>query len=210
MVTLVLTERRVRAAERTVQVTQEGQITERFTRAIEQLGNQDSMAIRLGGIYALERIAQDSKKDHWQVMEVLTAYVREKSPYDWTPHNLQPFQRIETDIQAILTVLGRRNIKHEQPSQVLNLRMTDLRAAELENANLRKVDLRFTNLHNAYLKGADLRDANLFQTNLMGTEFEGADLRGANLEVVWNSNQLQFNLAVINEGTKLPSHPTAA
>jgi hypothetical protein len=57
---------------RTVEVTQEQQITERFTRAIDQLGN-DKLSVKLGGIYALERIAKDSPKDHWQVMEVLTA-----------------------------------------------------------------------------------------------------------------------------------------
>ena len=74
--------RRVRATERTVEVAQEQQITERFTRAIEQLGNEQSMSMRLGGIYALERIAKDSERDHWQVMEVLTAYVRENARWE--------------------------------------------------------------------------------------------------------------------------------
>lgn len=75
--TLWVAWRRATAAEQTVEVAKEGQITERFTRAVEQLGNRESIAIRLGGIYALERIAKDSSTDHWQVMEVLTAYVRE-------------------------------------------------------------------------------------------------------------------------------------
>lgn len=35
----------------------------------------------LSGIYALERIAQDSKKDHWPIMEILTAYVRENAQW---------------------------------------------------------------------------------------------------------------------------------
>ena len=61
-----------------MQVAQEGQITERFTRAIEQLGSE-KMAIRLGGIYALERIANDSDKDYWPIIETLTAYVRERA-----------------------------------------------------------------------------------------------------------------------------------
>ncbi len=39
-----------------------------------------NLEVRLGGIYALERIARDSPKDHWTIMEVLTAYVRENSP----------------------------------------------------------------------------------------------------------------------------------
>ncbi len=47
---------------RTLQVNQEGQITERFSRAIEHLGD-DRLAVRLGGIYALERIARDSPRD---------------------------------------------------------------------------------------------------------------------------------------------------
>jgi hypothetical protein len=52
-----------------------GQITERFTRAIDQLGNA-ALDVRLGGIYALERIARDSSDDHPQIVDVLTAYVR--------------------------------------------------------------------------------------------------------------------------------------
>jgi hypothetical protein len=44
--------------------------------AIEQLGT-DSLAVRLGGIYALVQIAFDSAELHWPIMEVLTAYLRD-------------------------------------------------------------------------------------------------------------------------------------
>jgi hypothetical protein len=44
---------------RTYYLNREGQITERYTRAIDQLGST-SLSVRLGGIYALERIARDS------------------------------------------------------------------------------------------------------------------------------------------------------
>jgi len=64
---------------RRVVVAQEGQFTERFTRAVDQVGSE-KLEIRLGGIYALERLAKDSAdKDHWTIMEVLTAFVREQS-----------------------------------------------------------------------------------------------------------------------------------
>jgi hypothetical protein len=43
------------------QLDQQGQITERFTRAIDQLGHE-RLDVRLGGIYALERITNDSPK----------------------------------------------------------------------------------------------------------------------------------------------------
>ena len=46
-------DRTAESAQQTVRVAQEGQITERFTKAVEQFGNSESTAIRLGGIYAL-------------------------------------------------------------------------------------------------------------------------------------------------------------
>src|SRR5215217_8163404 len=72
--------------QRTLELTEQGQITERFTRAIDQLGatyettGKPRLEIRLGGVYALERIAWDSpERDYSTVMEVLTAYVRENT-----------------------------------------------------------------------------------------------------------------------------------
>jgi hypothetical protein len=69
---------------RRLEVAREGQITERFTRAIDQLGavhenGKRKLEVRLGGTYAAERIARESEKDHWPIMEILTAYVRENA-----------------------------------------------------------------------------------------------------------------------------------
>jgi hypothetical protein len=76
--------------------TQEKQITERFSKAVEQLGNEESITVRLGAIYSLERIAKDSKDDHWTIMEVLTAFIREKSN-----DNREPDAKISQDIAVI-------------------------------------------------------------------------------------------------------------
>jgi hypothetical protein len=46
---------------RTYLLNREGQVTERFTRAIDQLGSK-SLDVRLGGIYALER-SRGSRKE---------------------------------------------------------------------------------------------------------------------------------------------------
>jgi membrane protein implicated in regulation of membrane protease activity len=61
-------------ATRTYRLSQQGQITDRYTKAIEQLGS-DKLAVRLGGIYALERIATDSPQDRATIAEVLSAFV---------------------------------------------------------------------------------------------------------------------------------------
>ena len=71
-------------SQKALLVSQEGQIPDRFTMA-EQLGATDlrgnpKLEVRLGGIYSLERIANDSEKDHWAIMEVLGSYARLHAP----------------------------------------------------------------------------------------------------------------------------------
>ena len=151
----------VSVAQENVSVAQEGHITDRFTKAIAQLGDC-KMAIRLGGIYALERIAKDSEKDHGPIMEVLTAYVRENAPSreeeeeEDTPEAPGP---PPTDIQAILTVIGRRETTDDNRlNNPLDLSYTQLRGANLIGANLT----------GANLTGADLFETDLFETDLCG------------------------------------------
>jgi hypothetical protein len=194
-------------SRRTLELSQEGQITERFTRAINQLGDS-KLEVRLGGIYALERIARDSEKDHWAVMEVLTAFVRENAPWkgdrtsgeERETHSSAKEGRpkLRADIQAILTVIGRRERTFGQrEDKRLDLYRTDLRGYNLSYAKLQGVVLResclggaylFTahleeaNLMYAILSRADLIDANLEDAYLWGANLEGANLEGANLE----------------------------
>ncbi|MFP5274020.1 pentapeptide repeat-containing protein [Coleofasciculus sp.] len=178
------------AATQNAEIAEQGQITERFTKAIEQLGS-DNISIRLGGIYALERIAKDSERDHWTIMEVLSAFVRENAPLkeDLGDGNKQQPQKLRTDIQAALTVIGQRDSNKDK--EVLNLSNTDLRRANLTEANLQGANLTEANLQGANLKGANLQEAKLFKANLEGAflweaklqdaVLQGARLREANL-----------------------------
>src|SRR5829696_5072486 len=76
----------LRATQQKLDIDRESQITNRFTQAVGQLGAElkdgtPNLEVRLGGIYALERIARDSPRDHWTIMEVLTAYIRRNAPW---------------------------------------------------------------------------------------------------------------------------------
>ena len=176
---LYLTHRRIVATEENVRVAQEGQVTERFTRAIEQLGHQE-MEIRLGGIYALERLAKDSEKDHSPIMEVLTAYVREKA----TKHGKYAKEagKPTTDIQAILTVIGRRKPTDiKSLTDFLDLSDTHLAGADLSLANLSGVSLFEADLSGASLNGADLSGVNLNLADLSLASLDKANLSGAKL-----------------------------
>jgi uncharacterized protein YjbI with pentapeptide repeats len=184
-----------------LRVAEEGQITERFTKAIEQLGS-DKLAIRLGGIYALERIAKDSPRDHWTVMEVLTAFVRANAPAPrvelWEEDDEVPVIKPATDIQAILTVIGRRSRdESRKETQPLDLSHTDLRGidlqqgafqrviftgARLERANLRLANLTRSDLARSRLNHAVLRNAVLSSARLHYAVLDHTDISGANLE----------------------------
>ena len=81
---LVYTARHFTLSRRSLELTEQGQVTERYTKAIEQLGS-DKLDVRIGGIYALERVARDSANDQPTVTEVLAAFIREHSHDQWPP-----------------------------------------------------------------------------------------------------------------------------
>lgn len=181
-----------KAALKNAQAAQDKQITERFTKAVEQLASPE-IAVRLGGIYALERIANNSKDDHWTIMEVLTAFVREPPPLKASLEEEKPLlelpthiqkakddkqpQKLRIDIQAALTVIGRRDTKQDLENQKL-----DLSNADIAGANLREAKLQGANFYQANLQGANLEKVNLQQANLIEANLQQANLTEANLQ----------------------------
>jgi pentapeptide repeat protein len=205
----VATWRQLKVGQRQLVINQEGQITERFTRAVDQLGNE-SVDVRTGGIYALARIAKDSIDDRAAIAEILTAYVKTHSP--WPPPSrkvpestnyvtsshkpLSPLRSRAPDVQAAMTVLGHlpadANIKYSsiKGPYRFGLGGVDLRFADLRGLNLRGAWLAESNLTHAELEGTDLRYASLWKTLLISAllvkaDIRGADLRQANLQHAW-------------------------
>jgi hypothetical protein len=116
-------------------------VTDRYTKAIEQLGS-DKIDVRIGGIYALDRIASDSRRDSPTVMKVLAAFIREHSreplpvPEPGVPsleHMVRP------DVQAAATVIAGRDSSRDRDRINLanvNLAYADLTAGDLSGVNL--------------------------------------------------------------------------
>jgi hypothetical protein len=175
---------------RSFTLSREGQVTDRYTKAIEQLGS-DKLDVRIGGIYALERIARDSSRDHSTVMEVLAAFIREHSHEPWQPPRPAGWHRgpelgPRPDILAAIAVIGRRDVARDRDR--IDLSGADLSRAQLPDANLARCGLNYSNL----------TGANLFRANLRQTEFVGADLTRANLNGsdLYNAN---FTFAILAE-----------
>jgi len=187
----------------------ERQLSERFMRAIDQLGHP-ALDVRLGGIYSLERLAQESSEDHGPIIEILAAFVREHAPWpvrtgaqsgdgdgqDRGAHAGDHRARPATDVQAAVTILGRRTLAHDTEAPIglphtalagamltgAQLEGATLSGANLEGADLFKANLKAADLEAANLRGAGLLLANLNDTVLWGANLEGARLYGANLE----------------------------
>jgi uncharacterized protein YjbI with pentapeptide repeats len=187
-----------RVGEKNLKVSEDKQVTERFSKSIEHLGS-DKIDIRLGGIYALEQIAIDSAKYHWTIVEILSAFIREKCPLvNIAPPagNLEPTsleeqseqktsvptpKKVGVDIQAAMTVLGRRKFAQDPPDKRIDLRNVSLPFIEIQKANLRGANLRGANLRGANLRGADLREAKLSRADLSRADLSRADLSEADL-----------------------------
>jgi hypothetical protein len=179
---------------RTYRLSHRGQITERFTKALERL-NAEQLYVRVGSVQALGRLIHDSPIHHDDIIEVLTAFIRDRvsvterdtgthrvvedlisPPESAAAHSVPP-----ADVQAALTAIAHRPRRPER--RAIALADVDLVGADLGNANLTGADLAKANLANVRLRRADLAGANLRGANLVGADLANSDLTSANLSV---------------------------
>ncbi len=172
---------------RTVWLTREAQFTERYASAIKDLGSTESPT-RLGAVYALERLARDSRRDYWPIMELLLEFLRNHAgPAPQPPVERQAVQ-VKPEVAAVANVLRRRNAHWEQEHQQLDLSGLDLRTVVLTGADLRGANLSESDLSGAFLENADLEGAVLAKvwleaSHLEDTSFRRADLTRADLRL---------------------------
>jgi uncharacterized protein YjbI with pentapeptide repeats len=178
------------SARRPQQAAHDLLISNQVSKGFEQLAS-DKIAMRLGGIYALEGVMNTSEQYHGPVLEGLCAFVRENTIGKTAP------EEPATDVQAALTVIGRRK---QGPGEIdlvsvsipeanlikaslinANLFKANLFKASLVNANLSGANLHYANLSGAYLLDANLSNANLSEANLSGAHLGVANLSGADL-----------------------------
>jgi hypothetical protein len=164
----------------------QGQITERFNKALDQLGQEgdDKLGIRLGAVYGLKSLMRDSPDDEPAIIQVLCAFIRRHaaptptpSPSSTTIPSL-PDTPSPLDVQAAVTVLANRPRPTDASNATLDLSGTQL---SLPNANLRGAYLSGAYLGDADLGDADLGGAHLDGAHLDGADLSFADLRGADL-----------------------------
>ncbi len=131
----------------------EWRITELYIRAVDQLGAEKA-PVRLGGLHALERLAQNNPDQRQTIVDVICSYLR--MPYT-PPDDQAPGEDAPEDTHC----------RYEQRRQELQVRLTaqriltahlNPRAAKIFWAG---IDLNLTEarLHQLYLTGCQVRGA---------------------------------------------------
>jgi uncharacterized protein YjbI with pentapeptide repeats len=217
-----------RASQHQASVAREAHLTTLFTKAVEFLGatremkitkdigdssqaqsssiTEPNIEVRLGAIYALERIAKDSERDHLPVMEVLCAYIR-------NPQNSGIPKRYESsmksgdlessigevriDVQAALTVIGRRSSNRIEYERKNGFRL-NFEAANLQNANLSRGNFSYARFKRASLDLARVDLAEMQEANFWGASLVSATFQYSRLQDACFASANLTNASLIN------------
>jgi len=185
------------------ELSSEGQVTNRFSTAVVLLKDDDS-SVRLGGLYALERIAKDSPKDHATIMDILAVYIRERSRPQREKIALNKSavgnQNLNADVVAEKDTKNSVNASNNNVnSSQNNTTVSNQSAKEFEDSTapldilaaaeiIRRRDTKndrkgsFFDLSNANLTGANLYETNLDEVNLSDAGLFRAVLSSSSLE----------------------------
>lgn len=171
--------KRAKALEGTVETAERGQRQERLKNAIEHLGHK-SDSVRLGGAYELFHLAEDTEDvgQRKTLLDILCAHIR-RTTREAEYKKEYPSQPSE-EIQSLLILLFVQ--KHEVFAGLdINLQGSWLNGSNLNRARLEKANLGRTQLHRVFLGEAELHGAHLEEAQLHGAFLVRARLHGAQL-----------------------------
>lgn len=186
LVALLFTWLQVKQNSKQLDISEQGEITSRFNAAVTNLGSP-SIDVRIGGIYALERISEDSKRDEETIPIILSAYVRNharlsaedaKKTQSWQDDKPPP-----ADIAAAANVLMSFPVLGGGYAHDEDLSHTDLRGLDAGrgSTNFEAAVFAEANLSGAEFSSADLKYAIFDETNLYAADMNGVDLSEASL-----------------------------
>ena len=160
IIAMLLAVWRSQVATRQADTAQQGLLNERYQQGAEMLGSE-VLSVRLGGIYALERLAQEHTEEyHIQIMNLLCAFVRHPTKDESLTVKQPPRYSLREDVREVVTTIGRRREAglaiEKRESYRLDLRGADLSGLILFRSNLAKADLREANLVPTVFNEVDL------------------------------------------------------
>ncbi|MGW4640921.1 pentapeptide repeat-containing protein [Sphaerisporangium sp. NPDC004334] len=173
--------------QETLQVNQydatERRVTDLYAKAVEQLGHEKS-AVRLGGMYALERLGQGYPEHRQTIINVICAYL--KMPFDGVnaEQNAMPEQlegtRRELQVRLAAEVLLTRHLHRGRENEDPPVDFWQDIEINLAGALLINADFKQCSFGDASFAGATFLDAAEFDhcSFTRDANFAGATFRG--------------------------------
>ena len=205
------------------ETSQHSLLNERYQKGAEMLGSE-RLSVRLGGIYALARLAREHPQEyHRQIMKLFCAFVRtRKREYDKNDElsndDGPPQHQLREDVHEVLMVISRRStqqilVEKKEPPYRLDFSYADMFGANLSEADLTDAMLNKANLFGAILSGTDLSRAFMLGAVMRGVELKNATLEDTNLSSAQMKGckgltQRQFDMAIAHPD--LPPDTTGA
>ena len=196
-----------------------------FKRPVITELTEPNLEVRLGAIYALERISQDSARDHIQIMEILCAYIRQNAGREtvslpdsgvanepvtvqqWTSWRGKSVEHPRQDVDVGLRVIERRSENRKQLERDKGyrlglerqiLRKLILSKRDMSGADLRDAELQGAEFVGSILKGAAIEDAQLQAASLSRADLRGAYANAADFTCAWLFNVKLNGARLIN------------
>ena len=176
--------RQTETTQRQADTSQRGLLNERYQKGAEMLGSS-VLSVRLGGIYALRRLAEEHPEQyHVQIMQLFCAYVRnptgQASIQVLRYEDGKPVYGPREDVQAVMYAIGSSSdadiaLERAAENFQLDLRNVPLYHSHLSNLNLSYAHLESANLSGARLNGAKLYSARLYKARLSNANLDDAD-----------------------------------
>ena len=173
------------AAQRQAETAQGDLRNKRYQESAAMLGS-DVLAVRLAGIYALQRLAEEHPEQyHIEIMKLLCAFVRHPAEDEVLYPMSDPSFGARADVQAAVEAISACHERESRLEEEAGYRL-DLRGAALAEADLR----------DANLIGAKLNEVNLIKANLIKAKLIEANLSGATLVGATGLTQEQLDHAI--------------
>ena len=197
----LVAEHHATAAKRQSETGERAYLNERYRQAASMLGDSE-LPVRLGGIFALERLAKDHPAEFPQeAVKLLLEFVRtpptlrEPQPNVWDGWLQIERPATRQDVQVAVDTIGELvRLDRSQDNEEKWWRRLDLHDAQLcgvdlsevwlVRANLRNANLMFACLERMPLQNAQLQRANCRQARLGHADLSGAEMNDADFSEV--------------------------
>ena len=196
------------ANARQLEAVKEQQLTDRFAKAIDQLGS-DKLDVRLGALHSLSRLAINSPVDREAIASLLVQYISTRSLWQPAGNGERIISRVDDvyfftdiianstvaarpvrelllrfrapDIQLVLSILGKRFDLDDAENFHFQLQQVDLRYAVIRDGHFPESSFIGSHLEGCFAAGIHFERAGLIGTILTKGYLAGAHMEGADL-----------------------------